>query len=86
MPNRNDQHNNAPTTKAAPFFARYLEGQIDQEMSEEALAEIAGGGGGAIQTERYPSDEDDVSTKRFPSDEDETQTMKYPSDNEDPGI
>ena len=53
-----------------PFFARYLEGQIVQELSEEELKKINGGVGVGV-------------TYKYPSDADEEQTMKYPSDGDD---
>jgi hypothetical protein len=42
--------------QALPFFARYLETQI-QDMSAEELNEVYGG---AAVTNAYPSDSDDV--------------------------
>ena len=67
MTNHNDKYD----AKGLPFFARYLEGQIDQEISDEALEKIAGGGKGRVETEKYPSDNDEVETKKYPSDDDD---------------
>ena len=44
-------------SKAVPFFARYLEGQTIQEMSEEEMEAMGGGRVGV--TEKYPSDHED---------------------------
>ncbi|MEO1347945.1 MAG: microviridin/marinostatin family tricyclic proteinase inhibitor [Cyanobacteria bacterium J06635_15] len=55
--------------KAVPFFARYLEGQIPQELSADDLKEISGGGD--FKTEKYPSDSDEAETQKYPSDSDE---------------
>ena len=55
---------------AVPFFARYLEGQLE-ELSEEE-AEALGGGGCSLTTKKYPSDCDEGPV-----------TLKYPSDCED---
>ncbi|MBD1939416.1 microviridin/marinostatin family tricyclic proteinase inhibitor [Microcoleus sp. FACHB-68] len=90
-----------PNEKAVPFFARFLESQNIEELSEEDMEAAAGGkcrkkskcnGGGIAVTEKYPSDQEeggDVTTTKYPSDaEDEGEvmvTMKYPSDAEDSG-
>ena len=62
-------------SKAVPFFARYLEGQLEDLSEKEAQAV---GGGLHFVTKRYPSDNEDGGSK-FAT------TMKYPSDNEDGG-
>lgn len=60
---------------SVPFFARYLEGQIPQELSEEDLNVINGGGDlrdkGDVGTDKYPSDSDEAETQKYPSDSDE---------------
>ena len=90
-----------PNEKAIPFFARFLESQNIEELSEEDMEAAAGGkgrrrskcnGGGIGVTEKYPSDQEDggdVTTAKYPSDAEDggdvMVTMKYPSDNEDSG-
>jgi hypothetical protein len=100
--------------EAVPFFARYLEGQINfiEEISDEETQAVVGSGegvkkklpnnekhplgcGGKVMTEKYPSDNEDVSgggilvTRKYPSDNEDVSggeiamTLKYPSDNED---
>ncbi len=61
---------------SVPFFARYLEGQI-QDLSEEEMAEISGGS--MMTTLRYPSDNEDAGDGTVV-------TKKYPSDHEDVGM
>lgn len=68
-----DKTSSIPT----PFFARYLEGQME-DLSETELEAIAGGAGDAV-TLAYPSDKEDagdgtVVTQRYPSDQDDTGT------------
>jgi hypothetical protein len=84
--------------EAVPFFARYLEGQINfiEEISEEETQTVAGGTGGKKKfpfnnlTKKAPSDHEDLSggaivvTLKHPSDqEDMVVTLKHPSDQED---
>ena len=69
--------------EAVPFFARYLEGQINfiEEISEEETQTVAGGTGGKKKlpikavTEKFPSDQEEsggtVVTLKFPSDQEE---------------
>lgn len=80
-----------------PFFARYLEGQINfmEEISEEETQAVVGGG--KRMTKKYPSDKEDFSggkgiavTEKYPSDCEDSSgggrmvvTKKAPSDNED---
>ncbi|MDJ0737516.1 MAG: microviridin/marinostatin family tricyclic proteinase inhibitor [Nostocaceae cyanobacterium] len=70
--------------QALPFFARYLEEQFCEDLSEEEMSEVQGG---AIYsfTKKYPSDheEGDCITSKFK--DDIAVTLKYPSDNEDGG-
>ena len=54
--------------EAVPFFARFLEGQGTEELSDEEMQAIAGG-----QTRKYPSDRDEMlTTTKYPSDGDES--------------
>ncbi|MEH2005647.1 microviridin/marinostatin family tricyclic proteinase inhibitor, partial [Nostoc sp.] len=85
-------------SQAVPFFARFLEGQNGEDLSDQQSEAISGGQ--TFMTEKYPSDSEDgvVATKKYPSDSDEhavTQkchsdhqdghvvTLKYPSDGDD---
>ena len=89
--------------ETVPFFARYLEGQINfiEEISDEETQAVVGSGegvkkklpnkkkhplgcGGIAVTEKYPSDNEDVSgsEKDVPGGG-MVMTLKYPSDNED---
>ncbi|MBP5971188.1 microviridin/marinostatin family tricyclic proteinase inhibitor [Brasilonema sp. CT11] len=84
----NDQQTS--NDKAVPFFARYLEGQSCEDLSEEEMENIHGGYGktsapakdGIVMTMKYPSDNED-GTKKAPSDSDEAMTQKYPSDGDE---
>ncbi|KAB8333299.1 microviridin/marinostatin family tricyclic proteinase inhibitor [Scytonema tolypothrichoides VB-61278] len=93
-----DSDKQASNDKAVPFFARYLEGQFCEDLSEEEMENVHGGSteisdakGGIVTTLKYPSDNEEggsVITKRHPSDKDDcgggiSVTRKYPSDNED---
>ena len=72
----NQQNSNGENV---PFFARYLEGQIYQEMSTQETENVKGGfSGGQVVTLAYPSDNEDVGGGQVV-------TMAYPSDNEDVG-
>lgn len=66
MTNQNYDFN----TQEVPFFARYLEGQITQDLSEKELKQINGGKNLAV-TGKYPSDADEEVTHKYPSDDDE---------------
>ena len=93
LPNQDQQESNSP---AVPFFARYLEGQLE-DLSQEETESISGGncsnytgeiGEAPIPvTKKYPSDNEDFAvTLKYPSDNEEgdfVTTLKYPSDNED---
>ena len=68
-------------SQAVPFFARFLEGQNIEDLSD--LESEAVSGGYKVVTLKYPSDNEDVVTKKYPSDSDEVVTQKYPSDGED---
>lgn len=57
---------NKQDPEPTPFFARYLEGQIAQELSEEILNEIAGGNGDLIQTKKFPSDAEEIELPAIP--------------------
>jgi Serine endopeptidase inhibitors len=67
---------------AVPFFARYLEGQFCEDLSEEELSAV--GGGTRFLTKKHPSDKEDGGciTGKL---QDLAQTLKYPSDQEDGG-
>ncbi len=64
--------------QAVPFFARYLEGQILEELSEEDIQTVVGGKKTDVTT---------VTTMKYPSDSEESSppnvTLKYPSDGDD---
>ncbi|MBN4004732.1 microviridin/marinostatin family tricyclic proteinase inhibitor [Nostoc sp. LPT] len=83
-------------SQAVPFFARFLEGQSIEDLSDEESKAILGGCKNAtnqnndevVQTQKYPSDQEDGTTvtKKYPSDNDEYPvTQKYPSDGDDEG-
>ena len=67
---------------AVPFFARYLEGQFCEDLSEEESSAV--GGGTRFLTKKYPSDQEDSGCFTSPI-KDQAQTLKYPSDQEDGG-
>ena len=70
----NKQNLNA---KEVPFFARYLEGQGYEELSENELDNIRGGYLHPKPTTRkYPSDSEDGGDGG-------PVTLKYPSDNDE---
>ncbi len=80
-------------SQAVPFFARYLEGQWCEELSEEEMDDVRGGRGFAF-TEKFPSDFEDHAgclTRKSPSDHEDAGggpgffTKKYPSDHEEGG-
>ncbi|MBW4591408.1 MAG: microviridin/marinostatin family tricyclic proteinase inhibitor [Brasilonema angustatum HA4187-MV1] len=85
----NDQQTS--NDKAVPFFARYLEGQFCEDLSEEEMETVHGGYGKISKpakdeiftTLKFPSDNEDGVTKKAPSDSDEAMTNKYPSDGDD---
>ena len=57
---------------AVPFFARYLEGQYCEDLSEEEMDEVYGGLSKGDKIKIDPSHPKDI-----------VMTMKYPTDNED---
>lgn len=80
----NARHDAAPPTGSLPFFARFLEGQNNEERS--------------AATTKYPSDLDEYQTMKYPSDGDDdtpvdvdilqaaparSMTLKYPSDRDE---
>ncbi|NEO41737.1 MAG: microviridin/marinostatin family tricyclic proteinase inhibitor [Moorea sp. SIOASIH] len=77
-------------SQAVPFFARYLEGQWCEELSEEEMDDVRGGRGFPV-TEKYPSDHEEGGgcfTDKYPSDQEDGGggpifTKKYPSDHEE---
>lgn len=85
-------------SQAVPFFARFLEGQNGEDLSDQESEAISGGQ--TLMTEKYPSDNEDgsVVTNTPPSGSHEQAvthnchsdnkhegavTLKFPSDNED---
>lgn len=73
MSNSNNDNINS---KPVPFFARYLEGQLE-DLSEEEMADVVGGS--TVTTMAYPSDQEG-------RDDGIMTTQKYPSDHEDSGF
>ncbi|MBW4427077.1 MAG: microviridin/marinostatin family tricyclic proteinase inhibitor [Nostoc desertorum CM1-VF14] len=87
--------------QAVPFFARFLEGQSFEELSDKESEGISGGSCKLTkknknnkkkkdiiaETRKYPSDQEDGVTEKYPSDSDEQVfvTLKFPSDAEDHG-
>ncbi len=69
-------------SKAVPFFARYLEGQLE-DLSEEEMKAVGGGGG--LMTKKHPSDSDEDYGEFSDRLRDVAMTLKYPSDHEDGG-
>lgn len=98
MPENRPEDSNS---QAVPFFARFLEGQNVEEISDEESEAVSGGvkyrtekypsdneDGGIVTTLKYPSDNEDGGpvTRKYPSDNDEyAVTLKYPSDNDEEG-
>ena len=81
-------------SQAVPFFARFLEGQSFEDLSDKESEGICGGNcrvtkkeKDKVQTRKYPSDQEDGVTEKYPSDSDEQvfTTLKFPSDNEEHG-
>jgi hypothetical protein len=62
--------NSPEESQAVPFFARFLEGQNFEEISEEESEAVSGGT--TITSSKYPSDKEDCGenamTKKYPSD------------------
>ena len=85
LPNPDQQESNSPVV---PFFARYLEGQLE-DLSQEAAESISGGTCdnliGEIVEHLTGTEKDPIPvTKKYPSDhEDLAVTLKYPSDQEE---
>ena len=84
-------------SQAVPFFARFLEGQNFEDLSEQESEAISGGSchfttknkknkDPIVQTRKFPSDQEDGVTKKASSDSDEQfMTLKFPSDGEEHG-
>ncbi len=72
-----DQNKEDLNSEAVPFFARFLEGQSAEEMSDEEMEAVKGGGD--AMTMKYPSDQEDGSGGG-------AVTMKYPSDSDEGGV
>ncbi|MEH2171656.1 microviridin/marinostatin family tricyclic proteinase inhibitor [Nostoc sp.] len=81
-------------SQAVPFFARFLEGQSLEDLSDEDSKAIIGGKCNnatnknkdeiVVTTLKFPSDQEDGAvTKKYPSDSDDAVTQKYPSDGDD---
>ncbi|MBD2677224.1 MULTISPECIES: microviridin/marinostatin family tricyclic proteinase inhibitor [Nostoc] len=66
-------------SQAVPFFARFLEGQSFEDLSDEASEAISGGSHHVTKKK----DDEIFVTQKFPSDSDEYVTLKYPSDGDD---
>ncbi|BAZ17157.1 hypothetical protein NIES4071_90350 [Calothrix sp. NIES-4071] len=77
--------------KTLPFFARYLEGQFCEDLSDEEIDEVQGGLRYAAPTLKFPPEIPDgiVTTLKYPSDREDgfpihpPVTKKYPSDHEE---
>ena len=79
--------------QAVPFFARFLEGQFCEDVSEEEMNEVIGGiasvESGIVTTLKYPSDNEDGShgiTRKFDFDREgggSGITKKHPSDSDE---
>lgn len=84
MPENRPEDSNSP---AVPFFARFLEGQNVEEISDEESEAVSGGL--QFQTKKYPSDNEEcggqVVTLKYPSDNEDVAvaTRKYPSDSDE---
>lgn len=93
-----DNEQQTSNDKAVPFFARYLEGQFCEDLSEEEMENVHGGYGKISKpardeiftTLKYPSDNEDGGTgmtEKYPSDKDDLGgggfTKKYPSDSDE---
>ncbi|MBE8968612.1 microviridin/marinostatin family tricyclic proteinase inhibitor [Nostocales cyanobacterium LEGE 12452] len=80
-------------SQAVPFFARFLEGQSLEDLSEEESKGIIGGcnsttntnpnNDGLVQTLKYPSDQEEGAVTTKPDNDDYAVTQKYPSDGDD---
>jgi len=69
-------------TKKQPFFAKFLEGKMTDELAS-AKAGATNPVFDVVYTDKYPSDDDELVTDKYPSDDDELVTDKYPSDNDE---
>jgi hypothetical protein len=93
-----DKHQQESNSQALPFFARYLEAQFCEDLSEEEMEEVQGGlryaapptrkhppesPDGIAITLKYPSDREDVGITSKRTDLYEAVTKKYPSDNDE---
>jgi Serine endopeptidase inhibitors len=66
-----------------PFFAKFLESQKKAVRQATIIGGTTKPSLDNLQTDKYPSDDDEFQTDKYPSDYDEYQTDKYPSDHED---
>jgi hypothetical protein len=59
--------------QALPFFARYLEGQFCEDLSEEEMDAVQGGLKLVAPTRKHPPENHDgiVTTLKFPSDQED---------------
>jgi Serine endopeptidase inhibitors len=72
-----ENHKQDLKQEAVPFFARYLEGQICEDLSDEQMQAVVGGKKKDLATTlKYPSDSEEDS-------EPIVVTQKYPSDSDD---
>jgi hypothetical protein len=72
-------------TKKQPFFAKFLEGNINEELNR-TKGGVTKPAFDIVYTDKYPSDDDEIVTDKYPSDNDELVTDKYPSDNDETTI
>ncbi|MEH1816679.1 MAG: microviridin/marinostatin family tricyclic proteinase inhibitor [Nostoc sp.] len=79
-------------SQAVPFFARFLEGQSLEDLSDEESKAIIGGCNNTtnqnndelVQTLKFPSDQEDGTTvTQNPDNVEYAVTLKYPSDSDD---
>ncbi|MDZ7955767.1 microviridin/marinostatin family tricyclic proteinase inhibitor [Nostoc sp. DedQUE09] len=83
-------------SQAVPFFARFLEGQSLEDLSEEESKAIIGGGCNnngtnknkdeLVTTLKFPSDQEEGAVITKPDKDDYAVTQKYPSDGDDSSV
>jgi hypothetical protein len=72
--------------QAVPFFARFLEGQSFEEISDEESESLNGGHKFKNKYKDKGDDDDIVVTLKFPSDQEDGVTKKAPSDTDEHAI